>query len=84
MPKRRQRGRPRGPRKISFHVHLLPSEKRDLDVLHEILEGNPSLSGLVQEAVRQYVSRKIDDPHIRAEYERRVRPSLQVIRAKHG
>ena len=84
MPKRRRRGRPRGARKVSVHVHLLPSEKKDLDVLHEVLEGNPTLSGLVQEAVRQYVGRKLDDPQIKAEYERRVRPSLQVMRTNHG
>ena len=84
MRGRRLRGRPKGPRKVPLHVRLLPSEKRDLDVLQEILEGHPTLNGLVQEAVRQYVGRKLEDPRVSAEYERRLRPSLQVIKARHA
>jgi hypothetical protein len=85
MTKRRHRGRPKGPRKISVHVRILPSEKRDLDLLSEVLEGRPTLAGLVQEAVRQYVRRKLEDPLIRTEFERRLRPSLRVMRVgRHG
>ncbi len=67
-----------------MHIRLLPADRRDLDLLQGILEGSPPLNGLVEEAVRQYVERKLDEPHVRAEYERRLKSSLQVIKARHG
>jgi hypothetical protein len=74
-----QRGRPKGPARVGVFVRLLPEQMRDLRVLREILEGQPPLNGLLEEAVRQYISRKLEDRQIRAEFERRIERSLKVI-----
>ena len=74
-----QRGRPKGPTRISLLVRLLPEHKHDLQVLQEVLEGHPPLNGLIEEAVRQYLARKLEDPRIRVEFDRRTDRSLQVI-----
>jgi len=63
-------------------MRLAPEQKRDLQILAEILEGNPPLNGLLQEAIRQYIGRKLEDPKIRAEYDQRTKPSLTVISSR--
>lgn len=78
-PHRGQRGRPKGPARVGVLVRLPPEQKRDLQVLGEILEGTPPLNGLFHEAIRQYIARKLEDPQIRAEFDRRTKPSLTVI-----
>ena len=72
-------GRPKGPKRSGMFVRLLPQQKRDLRVLKEIMEGHPPLNGLVEEAVRQYIGRKLKDPEIRAEFDRRTKRSLKVL-----
>lgn len=74
-----QRGRRKGPTRIGILLRLVPELKSDLEVLREVLEGQPPLNSLVVEAVRQYVARKLEDPRIREEYDRRLKPSLRVI-----
>lgn len=75
----KRRGRPKGPKKILFPLRLLPEQKRDLQILSQISDGTPPLNGLIQDAIDQYLARKIADPRIRAEYDVRLTPRLKVI-----
>jgi len=74
-----RRGRPRGPTTVPQRLRLYPDQKRDLEILREILDGRPPLNGLMQDAVQRYIESKLQDPAIRAEYERRVKPRLHVL-----
>ncbi|SRR6266540_3956054 len=79
---RRPRGRPKGPETVPFKLRLAPEQRRDLDVFHQIMDGHPSVNGLIQTAVQQYIDRKLkEDPNLRSEYDRRVSPRLRVVRA---
>jgi len=72
-------GRPKGPKLVGVLVRMLPEQKRDLGLLREILEGKPPVNGLIQEAVRRYIAHKLEDMHVREEFERRIQPSLKVV-----
>ena len=72
-------GRPKGPKRSGMYVRLLPQQKRDLRVLKEIMEGHPPVNGLVEEAVRQYIVQKLENPQIRAEFDRRTKRSFRVF-----
>ena len=74
-----RRGKPKGPPRLGVFMRLLPDQKRDLQILQGILEGRPPINGLLEEAVHQYIARKLEDPRIREEYERRSQPALTVI-----
>ncbi len=52
---------------------------RDLKILHFILDGEPSVNGLIQTAVERYVHVKLKNPRIRAAYEARLSPRLKVV-----
>jgi hypothetical protein len=77
-----KRGRPKGPPRVGVLVRLPPEQLRDLRILRDILEGRPPINGLFEEAVRLYISQKLDDRRIRSEFDRRVDRSLQVITAR--
>jgi hypothetical protein len=65
------RGRRRGPSKVPFPLRLTPAQKQRLELLRESLDGTPSLNGLIQTAIDRYISSKLEEPAIRAEFERR-------------
>jgi hypothetical protein len=52
---------------------------RDLKALRLILDGEPSINGLVQTAVQRYLELKLRNPRIRAAYEARLSPRLKVV-----
>jgi hypothetical protein len=59
---------------------LLPSQKKDLDLLHGILDGKPSVNGLIQTAVSQFIERKLREEPTRRMYEARAKTRLRVLR----
>jgi hypothetical protein len=74
-----RRGRPRGEQTVAFPLRLRPEQKRDLEVLRQILEGSPPINGLIQVAIDRYVAAKLEDPAIRRQYEARLNPRLKVM-----
>lgn len=74
-----RRGRPRGHPTVNVHLRLSVEQKRDLDILRKILDGRPSLNGLIQTAVEQFVARKLDDAAVLRDYEARLEGRLRVI-----
>jgi predicted transcriptional regulator len=78
-PSKKRKGRPKGPRTVALSVRLSPEQKRDLDALHQILDGKPSINGLIQTAVSQLIERKLSEDVVRQEYEARAAVHLRVI-----
>lgn len=78
---RGKRGRPPGPPKVNLHLRLVPDLRRDLEFLSTQLDGNPSPNMLATQAVRDYVSRKLQDPQIRAAYEAQFTSPVRILRA---
>ncbi len=76
---KRRRGRPRGHPTIDMHLRLTAEQKQSLEVLSRILDGCPPVNGLIQTAIEQYVTRKLQDAAIRKDYEARVGGRLRVI-----
>jgi hypothetical protein len=75
----RKPGRPPGPKKMAFRLRLYREQMRDLKTLRLILDGEPSINGLVQTAVQRYIELKLRNPRIRAAYEARLSPRLKVV-----
>ena len=53
---------------------------RDLEVLHEILPGEPKYTGIVRSALKAFVAKALEDERIKAAYSQRARRSLEVLR----
>jgi predicted transcriptional regulator len=83
-PPRRPRGRPAGPPTVNMHLRLSPELRRDLEFLSTILDGNPSPAMLAQQAVRDYVTRKLHDPEVRAEYESQFSGPVRILKSGRG
>lgn len=75
----RRRGRPPGPKKVAFRLRLYREQMRDLKTLRLVLDGEPSINGLVQTAVQRYIDLNLSNPRIRAAYEARLSPHLRVV-----
>ncbi len=65
---------------VAQRLRIYPQQKKDLEILREILDGRPPLNGLMQAAIQRYIDEQLKDPGIRAEYDRRTNPKLHVIR----
>lgn len=78
------KGRRKGPSTVPFALRLRPEQRRDLELLRELIDGAPPINGLIQLAVERYIASKLEEPSIRAEYERRLTPRLQVVRDASG
>lgn len=74
-----RQGRPQGRRKVPFPLRLYPEQLRDLRILHEILDGEPSVNGLIVSAVARYLTQKLKNPRVRTAYEARVPSPLKVV-----
>ena len=72
-------GRPQGPTKVPFPLRLYPEQLRDLKILHEILDGEPPVNGLIVTAVARYLTHKLKNPRVRASYDARVSSRLKVV-----
>lgn len=75
----KNRGRPRGPKKIPILLRVSPDQKRALKILSEIMEGAPPVNGVIQAAIEQFINRKLTDPVLRAQYNTKATPRLKVI-----
>ena len=75
----KNRGRPRGPKKIPILLRVSPEQKRGLKILSELMEGTPPVNGLIQAAIEQFINRKLTDPVLRAQYNAKAAPSLKVL-----
>jgi len=75
----RKPGRPRGVETVAFPLRLKPDQKRDLEIIGSLLEGNPPVNGLIQTAVTQYIAAKLRDGSIRHQYEARLNPRLKML-----
>lgn len=64
---------------MAFRLRLSREQMRDLKALRLILDGEPSINGLVQTAVQRYLELKLRNPRIRAAYEARLSPRLKVV-----
>jgi hypothetical protein len=84
MPKARKAksgpGRPRGPATRALMVRLPLDLWRDLEVLHEILPGEPKYTGIIRSALKDFVAKALQDGRIKADYTQRTRVSLEVLR----
>lgn len=75
----KKRGRPPGRPKVQVGLRLPPEQKRDLKILRELLEGHPSIGGLIETAVERFVDEKLKDPRVRQAYDRVLNPRLSVV-----
>ncbi len=76
---RSRRGRPAGEPKVQVGLRLPPEQKRDLKILHQVLDGRPSVGGLIQTAVERFVEDKLSEPGIRQAYDRFLDRDLRVV-----
>jgi hypothetical protein len=74
------RGRRKGAPTVGFPLRLRVEQKLDLEFLRQVIDGSPPINGLIQHAVDRYIALKLEDPAIRAAYERRTNPHLRVVR----
>ena len=64
---------------MTFSLRLTPEQKRDLEILKDLLDGQPPVNGLIQTAIRQYIEAKLSgDSALRKAYNRRLDPRLEV------
>lgn len=75
----KNRGRPRGPKKVQCSLRVSPEQKYSLKILSEIMEGTPPVNGLIQAAIERFIAYKLTDPVLRAEYNAKVKPRLKVM-----
>ncbi len=73
-------GRPPGPRTKRTVALLYEAQKRDLNFLSEHMEGQPTVTGLIREAVTAYVAEKLAQPNLREAYEQVEMKHLRVVR----
>ena len=73
-------GRPRGPETKPLMVRLPLDLRRDLEVLHEILPGEPKYTGIIRSALKAFVANVLEDERLKAAYAQRTRVSLEVLR----
>jgi hypothetical protein len=76
----KHRGRPKGRETVRKSVALLPEQQRDLDVLSAILDGNPSMTGLVRTAVGEFIDARLRDAKIKKAYDERINRRLQLVK----
>ncbi len=78
------RGRKRGPATIPFPLRLRIDQRTDLEFLQDATDGSPPINGLIQLAIDRYIAAKLAEPDLRAAYQRRVNPRLQVLKDNPG
>jgi hypothetical protein len=55
-------------------------QKRDLQILGQVMDGHPSRTGLIQTAIDEYVAKKAADPVIGPKYANQLnRPGLKIV-----
>jgi hypothetical protein len=62
----RGRGRPKKPRTVRVQVLLYQDQKERLDFLSSTLPGSPPLTGLVRDAVRDYLHKQFTESEEKA------------------
>jgi len=72
------RGRPKGPEKAKFHVSLFKEQKKQLEFLSAKLTGQPTVTGLIREAVSRYLDETMRDEALAQEYEKHCEPLRMV------
>jgi len=77
--RRKNRGRPKGRRKVPFPLRVYPEQRQTLKILSEIMEGTPPVNGLIQEAIEQFIDSKLSNPSLRARYDARITPRLRAL-----
>ncbi len=80
MSKKRGPGRPRGDATAHISLRVRPEQKRDLELLQLILDGKPSINGLIVTAVDRYIEQKLSEAQVKAMYDQMTAPKLRVIR----
>jgi hypothetical protein len=59
-----KRGRPKGPERVGFALRLLPHQKEYLEALSVVMDGGPPVNGLIQDAISEYVEKRLSDPNL--------------------
>lgn len=76
----RKRGRPRKPRTVRVQVLLLEQQKDRLDFLSSQLPGSPPISGLVRDAVGEFLEKHYGQALEEAFAEQREQQDLRIVR----
>ena len=77
--RKRGPGRPSGPKTERTVVLLYQAQRRDLEFLSDHMEGKPSVTGLIREALTPYLAEKLAEPALRTAYEQLQTKHLKVI-----
>ncbi len=78
--RKRRPGRPRGPKTFHFALRITHEQKRDLEILQKVMEGQPTKNGLIQRAISDYVASKAADPVIGPRYSNELqKPRLKLV-----
>ena len=64
---------------MPFALRLRLDQRDNLEFLRDCIDGAPPINGLIQVAVDRYFTYQLEEPAVRAAYERRASPRLQVV-----
>ena len=79
IPPQRKRGRPKKGESVRFQALLLADQKERLEFLSGHLPGNPPLSGLLRDAVEEYLDRQFSS-EVEKAYRDHEQKDLRIVR----
>ena len=74
-----RRGRPPGPPQTQISVRLRDEHLRDLDILGKILDGRPARNGLIQQAIEEFVAKRLERPEVAEAFIHHATPGIRVV-----